>query len=595
MPLQLGLGLNRRLGGFNPFNPTHLNPHLLFDTRTSMLGELESPTLDLDAAVPSSLDVITATRSGVATYTDIDGNIQSADPNTVRVDYTQGEELTPTVFQRVEYTDFSADWFTYVSSFTIQSETLNGNAILRWTTTGGSAQLKHNIYTEEGKIYTYSFYVRLISNDGGNNFRAFSQYSPTGNHPNITITENWQKVVVTFDGRVGGGNVAIGLIQAGTHTVSNVLEYSTPQVVDGEIEYDFVPNTTGSPKFIASATFGPRVPMMLIEPSATNLVNYSEDFSGYLKSNATVTSASVTAPDGTTNASKVIATPVSASHFIYKSVSHSAATNTVSVYAKAAEYDNLRLQEIGNYHWYASFDLSSGAVSATGGLHFVSATAVDVGNGWWRCSIVQSKPTGSAFSMMGFPDGSEPTNTPPNYLGDGESGIYIWGAQVEEGSVATSYIPTSGSTVTRNADNLVIDGSNFTDFYNGSEGTVYVEGLGRELSNNNYFLAISNNGDFNNSFRLFHNSNSTFFVKTSGVTQVNVNSGTVSLTSLNRGAFSYATNNFKSSMNGASEASDTSGSLPSVNQLQIGWGKGGNQLNGHIKRLIYWPTHSDSL
>ncbi|MBV33108.1 MAG: hypothetical protein CMK36_06670, partial [Porticoccaceae bacterium] len=68
------------------FNPLDLDPYLLFDAETSMRGTLEAFTLDLDPANPSSLDVITATRSGVATFTDANGVIQSASANTVRVD-----------------------------------------------------------------------------------------------------------------------------------------------------------------------------------------------------------------------------------------------------------------------------------------------------------------------------------------------------------------------------------------------------------------------------------------------------------------------------------------------------------------------------
>jgi hypothetical protein len=99
---QLGLGLGlSNVSSLLRFSPLDLDPYLLFDTQSSMIGTLENPTLDLDPANPETLDVITASRAGVATYTDADGLIQSASPNTTRVDYTQGAELTPTKFQRV--------------------------------------------------------------------------------------------------------------------------------------------------------------------------------------------------------------------------------------------------------------------------------------------------------------------------------------------------------------------------------------------------------------------------------------------------------------------------------------------------------------
>jgi len=67
---RLGLGLGITKGGVIPFNPLSLDPYLLFDSETSMKGTLEAFTLDLDPSVPSTLDVITATRSGVATFTE---------------------------------------------------------------------------------------------------------------------------------------------------------------------------------------------------------------------------------------------------------------------------------------------------------------------------------------------------------------------------------------------------------------------------------------------------------------------------------------------------------------------------------------------
>jgi hypothetical protein len=113
-------GLFSKAGVFDKksesFNILELDPYLLFDARESMLGTLENPTLDLDPATPSTLDVITATRSGTATYTDANGNIATAAADTVRVDYTQGEELTPTKFQNIENTDFSQWSHTRTSS-----------------------------------------------------------------------------------------------------------------------------------------------------------------------------------------------------------------------------------------------------------------------------------------------------------------------------------------------------------------------------------------------------------------------------------------------------------------------------------------------
>ena len=83
-------------------------------------------------------------------------------------------------------------------------------------------------------------------------------------------------------------------------------------------------------------------------------------------------------------------------------------------------------------------------------------------DGWYRCSTSVALNQTASSSVIYI-------DTP----GDGTSGIYVWGAQYEQGAHATSYIPTSGSTVTRADDFAVIKGTNFTDFYNQSEGTLF--------------------------------------------------------------------------------------------------------------------------
>ena len=76
---RLGLGLGLSKGrAFSPFGPLSLNPILAYEASRSMMAPLASESLDLDPANPSTLDIITATRAGTATYTDASGNIQTA-------------------------------------------------------------------------------------------------------------------------------------------------------------------------------------------------------------------------------------------------------------------------------------------------------------------------------------------------------------------------------------------------------------------------------------------------------------------------------------------------------------------------------------
>ena len=178
----------------------------------------------------------------------------------------------------------------------------------------------------------------------------------------------------------------------------------------------------------------------------------------------------------------------------------------------------------------------------------------------------------------------------------GSDVFYIWGAQLETGSVATSYIPTSGSTVTRQADDLVISGSDF-DFYNQSEGTIYFEGNSNGITDPRLFEF--SDGTTSNRTKIDINDGSNF--RTSVVNNGSVIvSEEVSFTdaeSLFRAALSFKVNDLEGNLNGVSVINETPASLPTLDQLHVGSNHdgGANYLNGHIKRLIYWPYHSDSL
>jgi hypothetical protein len=419
---QLGLGLGLTRGGGVPFNPLSLNPYLLFDTRSSMIGTFENPTLDLDPSKPDTLNVITATRSGTATYTDAAGLIQTASPDTVRVDHVDG------------------------------------------------------------------------------------------------------------------------------------------------------------------------VPMILVEPSATNLVEYSEDFSNpyWTKSAILIDSNQTEAPNGSIVADKLMEEGVNQTHLVFKAAITD--LGTISVYAKQGDANNrlFQIRRDGGSNSWSWFDLQAGTVEyQTQGV----ASIEDAGNGWHRCTFTPTNSNGTV--VFGLSNGG--LTRSESYQGDGTSGVYIWGAQVEAGSVATSYIPTtSGSTATRQADDLVITGSAFSDFYNQSEGTIYAEFVPKLESLDATLFNFSDGSNFNRIMSLtkfYH-----IFVTTSGNTQVQFASGSVSLNNLNRLAASLKTNDCVLSLNGSSEVVDSSMAMPSINQINIGARFGGTeQLQGHIRRLLYWPVSSDSL
>ena len=164
------------------------------------------------------------------------------------------------------------------------------------------------------------------------------------------------------------------------------------------------------------------------------LLTYSEQFdvgAAWTKTNATVTANAATAPDGTVTADILSETAVSGQHLFLQSLTLSASTYTWSIYAKLGN---------GSKRWlsmypqgtgvaaFAIFDLELGTVTSTGLSQYLASSITSVGNGWYRCSI---KFTGAAtsVSLVAYLRDSS-TQQAASYIGDGTSGIYIWGAQL---------------------------------------------------------------------------------------------------------------------------------------------------------------------
>jgi hypothetical protein len=175
----------------------------------------------------------------------------------------------------------------------------------------------------------------------------------------------------------------------------------------------------------------------LIEKVRTNLLTYSEDFTNgaWLKTNASVTADATTAPNGTTTADKIVATAISANHFLTRGSTVLNGEHTFSVFAKESEYSLLRIVDLFSGIYSTTYNLSTGTASGTG------AAIQNVGSGWYRCSVTFTS-SGSTVQngFIGIPLSSI------NYTGDGTSGIFVWGAQLETG-VLTDYIPTTTAAV----------------------------------------------------------------------------------------------------------------------------------------------------
>ena len=559
------------------------------------MAPLASESLDLDPANPSSLDIITATRAGTATYTDASGNIQTASPNTVRVDHVQGAELTPTKSQLVGYTDFSSGWLNNGSS-DVAGSGYSGEPSVVITGTQNNASLFFYCPAVVGQEYIISMYIRRVSGTG--TIRMRHVFAVEGTATDVTITNDWSRVEVPFT--ANSTSIPVGPQMA---VNGDSIEIAMPQVEEGATASDFVENTTGSPKYFAAATYAPRVPMMLIEPAATNTARYSESAVNYnYNSGITKETTNELAPNGQASAFKITPdgsniTVRSGSSYTYSGSYNAGDVVSVSMWLKTDGYDYF--VRVGGFFGSegALFDTIDGS-NVSNEANVISASSEDYGNGWFRYKVTYTfqNTINNNYLYAGLRlYKRDASGNPTSWDATGETtGILVYGTQFELGSLATSYIPTDNNIdgVTRAADDLVIDGSDFTNFYNQSEGTVYIEWQ-REATNTVYPFTISD-GSSANYIRI--NNASTCRIKTGSSEQASLSLGSSNTGQINRAAVSFAANNFDGSKNGGAVVSDSAGTTPTVNQLQIGGiYTQGSEINGHIKRLIYWPHHSDNI
>jgi hypothetical protein len=336
---------------------------------------------------------------------------------------------------------------------------------------------------------------------------------------------------------------------------------------------------------------------LLIEQQRTNLMIYSEQFNNaiWTKGAATVTANATTAPDGAATADLLTETATSNFHFIFQGATTAAGAATATVYAKLSSGSrNLSIFPQGTTVGWTIFNLATGVITATGGAAFLSSSITAAGNGWYRCSVTW---TASAVSSNFVCYMTNSTTAPnPSYLGDGTSGIFLYGAQLEAGAFATSYIPTVASQVIRTADIATMTGTNFSSWYNASEGAFVAS---YEASPNTFttYLAASNGVVAQNSMHMDNdgagNMRVAYYSGSSAVALLSLGAvGTIN--AVNKIATAYKVNDFAACRNGGTVATDTAGAVPvSVTQLNIGADPSGaatNVTNTHIRSIRYYNT-----
>jgi len=330
--------------------------------------------------------------------------------------------------------------------------------------------------------------------------------------------------------------------------------------------------------------------VLLLEPSRTNLVTQSENFaSGWSLDDATIVSNSTTSPDGNSNATLLKGNTNSSRHNL---VTSGAASNTgaLSVFAKAKELKYLQIASANTVNQYVNFDVENGVIGSVGST-FSDAKIEAIGSdGWYRCSVVSNNQfNGFYISLVsGLNSSWNESWVMPNNT----DGLYIWGAQLEVGSYATSYIPTSGSTVQRAAETA--NGSGNSEVFNDSEGVLYADVSG--FSNTDAtprVFSLSDGGGSNRIICFLYNTEFVANIQKLGETPIDLRINLGDIKSSIKASVKYKENDFSLYINGFKVASSSSGqtySVGTLDRINFDSGYGIENFYGKTKEIGYYDT-----
>jgi hypothetical protein len=436
-----------------------------------------------------------------------------------------------------------------------------------------------------------------------------------------SVGSGWYRCSLTFTTDATGGYLVFGIADADNDKSlfgdgTSGLYIWGVQLNRGPIATPYLATTTAARIGIplsydaAAAQYG-----ILVEPAATNVCPQSEFASGWTAASCTLTANSTTAPNGTATAAKITEDSTTNAHDIYYTSGigttlANSTTSTGSCYFKQgagthSRYAILSVQEGGGASgYYAVFDLQGGSVTESAawgaGASVASTSIVAIGDGWYRCSAtgVANNNGTTIYLVPAMSNSATPGSAVPSYLGDASSYYYLWGAQAELGSVATSYIPTLGSTVTRAKDD--IDLALTTVPHSVTENTIYVDFKSNNGQVGGAFVNIVTLSDGTNNERI-----NTYRVDTSqalatdvvdgGGVQAGLSYGNITENTRHQVTLAWKANDFDGILDANALQSDGAGSLPTVTEMSLGNYYDDTQVgNVRISRLVYVPRQVET-
>jgi hypothetical protein len=379
----------------------------------------------------------------------------------------------------------------------------------------------------------------------------------------------------SFAGATGSSDGVLawgGQINPGTSAQSY---YGTTTTAYQAPRFDYDPSTTP-----------PRPRGLLIEGASSNLLLQSNDWNTTWNNPAPITwngTTYTTAPDGTNTAKQITVTAGSSS-----AIGQAVATGTnrtMSVWLKAGSLTSFSIGafDSGGTSWGNNADSTCSKISGpgsvtqqVGGLWSITGLSTTE---WTRIQIFRST---TYTTFLAYPGSSSGTIN---------GTAFMWGMQMEAGNGASSLIPTGGSTGSRAADSCVMTGSNFSSWFNATEGTLLAHAIRSRTSDIGRIASVNDN-TANESIELGADTTGEFIVVDGGSTLATISPGTVTANTAFKIAGAYKLNDVQAALGGTLGTADTSVTMPTVDRLMIGQQAGASPvyLNGTIALLKYWPT-----
>jgi hypothetical protein len=572
------------------------------------------PTLNLDFANTEQLDPrITFTRDTGATY--YDGKT-----------FAKAEENL-----LLQSQDFTTSWANVGSTDSANTTTAPDGTSTADTLTevdiSSIHQLNQQFAAISGLSYTFSIYAKqgerryLTFNSTGSSFGTedfciydlqdgvITQQGASGSSSITLVLDGWYRCTRTVSciaslspsyvywglslspdaGRspsyLGEVNKGLFLWGAQLEQRSSVTAYTptTDQPITNYIPV-LLRAPAGVPRFDHDPITGESLGL-LIEESRTNLILNSEVWASSLgvvsNPNSTI------APDGTATSDLIIEAPSAGEHYggeHWFTPSVIGTKYTWSVFVKQGVGSRrLYLRVAAGNVAYLAFNPVTREITSPSGAQYESSGHQELSNGYSRVWITwRADNTTSTVCRVQMHTGAT-----FSYTGDGTSGFYVWGRQLEEGAFPTSYIKTEASQVTRSADSASVTGANFSSWYRQDEGTMYGESSSSRDTGTKWPFGIDDGSSSNVLGVRFTSTQVQNRVFVFGVPQADI--VVAHTTGYAKTSLGYKFNDVAASVNGGAVGTDTSANIPVVSQLSIGRISGGSTICGHIRKLSYYP------